>query len=335
MEKRSFLKALGLVGIAPLAATREVLASTESTNSTTACVLIPSETAGPFPLDLTENSTFFRSDIREGKTGALFKVKMRIIGIGNCEPMQNVRVNIWHCDKDGLYSGYSQTNNPGQAGLTYLRGYQFTDANGEVEFTTIFPGWYTGRICHIHFQVHVSTSYSAVSQMTFDPATKNALYSANSALYTKGSDPMTLASDNIFSDGYTYQLATLTAASSGDGYETYLEVGVQGNGVTGVGHLEKETAKHLKMGQNFPNPYQDSTTIPFQLTSLSDVRLELFDQQGRRVASIKREGLEAGDHSIEFRPSNWGLSAASYVYQMEVINAFGTYRDVKRMTVLP
>ena len=60
--------------------------------------------------------------------------------------MQNVRVNIWHCDKDGLYSGYNT-----ETSLTYLRGYQFTDANGEVEFITIFPGLYTGRTCHIHF----------------------------------------------------------------------------------------------------------------------------------------------------------------------------------------
>src|SRR5690606_34097737 len=110
---------------------------------------------------------------------------------------------------DGLYSGYSQSNNPGQAGLTYLRGYQYTDANGEVDFLTIFPGWYIGRICHIHFQVHVSSSYSAISQLTFPIAAKNALYAAHAGIYTKGADPLTYSSDNIFSDGYQYQLATL------------------------------------------------------------------------------------------------------------------------------
>ncbi|MEZ4687486.1 MAG: hypothetical protein R3B47_15900 [Bacteroidia bacterium] len=99
--------------------------------------------------------------------------------------MQSVRVNIWHCNKDGLYSGYDGNNNPGQAGLTYLRGYQMTDANGEVEFITILPGWYNGRICHIHFQVYVSSSYAAISQLTFPIADKNAIYQANSTLYTK------------------------------------------------------------------------------------------------------------------------------------------------------
>lgn len=80
-------------------------------------------------------------------------------------------MNIWHCDKDGLYSGYSQNNNQGQAGLTYLRGYQMTDASGNVEFVTIFPGcrW---RICHIHFQVYVSSVYAAISQSAFPLAEK-------------------------------------------------------------------------------------------------------------------------------------------------------------------
>lgn len=112
-------------------------------------------------------------------------LKLRVIGSENCLPMNNVRVNIWHCDKDGLYSGYSQQNNQGQAGQTYLRGYQFADANGEVQFETIFPGWYNGRICHIHFQVYVSSVYAAISQLTFPLDIKNKIYTDNSSLYTK------------------------------------------------------------------------------------------------------------------------------------------------------
>ncbi|MBK7874059.1 MAG: protocatechuate dioxygenase [Saprospiraceae bacterium] len=194
MKRKDFLKTIGLAtGAASILPLRNTLGNTPN-----ACTLIPTETAGPFPLDLTANTAFFRQDVRESKTGVQLNLKMKIIGASNCEPMRNVRVNIWHCDKDGLYSGYSQSNNAGQAGLTYLRGYQMTDANGEVNFITIFPGWYTGRICHIHFQVYVSSSYSAISQMTFDIATKNAIYAANPTLYTKGADPLNYNNDNIF-----------------------------------------------------------------------------------------------------------------------------------------
>jgi hypothetical protein len=126
-------------------------------------------------------------------------------GLDNCEPMQNVRVHIWHCDKDGLYSGY-QT----QQGLTYLRGWQMADANGEVEFITILPGWYPGRVCHIHFQVYVSSMYAAISQLTYDVETKNEIYAANPEFYTKGADPILPSQDDVFADGYDYQIAGLT-----------------------------------------------------------------------------------------------------------------------------
>lgn len=333
MERKNFLKGLGLAGLGlALPSGRAIANGDRISQDPEACTLIPSETAGPFPLDLTENTQFFRQDIRETKTGALLRLKMKIIGLDNCEPMPNVRVNVWHCDKDGLYSGYSQNNNPGQAGLTYLRGYQITDADGIVNFTSIFPGWYTGRICHIHFQVYVSSAYSAVSQMTFDIAAKNALYSANSALYTKGADPMTYATDNIFSDGYTFQLATLTENPTLGGYDAYLEVVVKGAGTVGVGYQEKLNGTQFALNQNFPNPHSGLTTIPFTLHHSADVKLELFDLQGRTVHRIQLKGLEAGEHQVPISLKELQLPQAHYVYQIEVKNANGLFTQYKLMT---
>ena len=56
-------------------------------------------------------------------------------------------MDIWHADAAGVYSDESVE---GTEGLTYLRGYQVTDANGLVIFKTMFPGWYSGRTVHIH-----------------------------------------------------------------------------------------------------------------------------------------------------------------------------------------
>ncbi|MCU0422436.1 MAG: T9SS type A sorting domain-containing protein [Bacteroidia bacterium] len=330
-DRREFLKLTGLFGAASLLPFQQVFASTR-VKKAASCTLIPTETAGPFPLDLTENTTFFRKNITETKTGVPLKLKLKIIGDNNCGPMQNVRVNIWHCDKDGLYSGYSQTNNQGQAGLTYLRGYQFTDVNGEVEFETIFPGWYTGRICHIHFQVYVSSSYSAISQLTFPITEKQALYSANSTFYTKGTDPLALTADNIFSDGYQFQLASLTQNSTTGGYESYLEVTVQGTGTVGMGHIEKENAKNFTLGQNFPNPFTTETTIPFKLVLPSSITLDLYDLQGRKVATLQRKNLNSGDHELNLNMHELNLPHANYVFQLKVENANGTYVDSKLMT---
>lgn len=330
MNKRDFLKTTGLLGVASVIPFGKLFA--EGNKESEGCVLIPTETAGPFPLDLTANTAFFRQDIRESKAGVQLNLKLKIIGNGNCLPMENLRINIWHCDKDGLYSGYSQTNNQGQAGLTYLRGYQYTDANGEVEFVTIFPGWYNGRICHIHFQVYVSSSYAAISQLSFDVATKQAIYAANSSVYTNGADPMTFAGDNIFSDGYSYQIATLTPNTTTGGYDSYLEVTVQGNGTVGVGHLEKENAKNFSLGQNFPNPYLGKTTIPIHLVQPADLTVDLFDLQGKKVATIQRSNLASGDHSIDISMSSLGLPTGNYVYQTTVKNSSGVFVDSKMMT---
>lgn len=332
MNRRDSLRLIGLGGAASILPFSLLKADDDTQGSARSCVLIPTETAGPFPLDLTENTTYFRQDLVEDRTGVPLNVKLKIVGLSNCLPMQNVRVNIWHCDKDGLYSGYDVSNNAGQAGKTYLRGYQMTDADGEVEFSTIFPGWYNGRICHIHFQVYVSTSYSAISQMTFDVDTKNAIYAANSSLYTKGSDPMSLASDNIFSDGYAYQMATLTENSNTGGYDAYIEVTVQGEGVLGLGNAEKLAAKQLTLGQNFPNPFSTNTTVPFSITQSSRVILELYGLQGNLLTTIVDEELIPGDYNIEIPFESLGIKPQSSLYQLRVINDSGMFVDGKLMT---
>ncbi len=326
-KRRDFIKSTGIISAASLIPFSNIFAKETTDELSSSCTLIPSETAGPFPLDLSENSFYFRKDVRENKTGVQLNLKLKVVGISNCLPMSNVRVNIWHCDKDGLYSGYS-----GQAGLTYLRGYQITDSNGEVEFTTILPGWYTGRICHIHFQVYVSTSYSAISQLTFDIPTKNSIYAANANLYTKGLDPLSFTQDNIFADGYTYQIATLNSTATTGVYESYLEIGVQGSGTsTGLGHTEKENAKNLILSQNYPNPFVDKTTIPFEVYKKSKVKFEIFNLQGQKVFTVEGKEYSIGKHEITLDFKELNLTIQNYAYQIIVENENGKFIDSKLM----
>lgn len=193
------------------------------------CTLTPEETQGPFPLlAILSNAAMVRSDIREGKAGVPLTLTLTIQDQSDgCAPVAGAAVYVWHCDKDGLYSGYDASNNAGQAGLTYLRGIRLTDSNGQVTFTTIYPGWYAGRITHIHFQVYLNNNLAvtatATSQLAFPPAVTTAVY--DTALYGKGQNTSVtgFASDNVFSDGTTYQLATLTGDTT-NGYAASLTV---------------------------------------------------------------------------------------------------------------
>jgi protocatechuate 3,4-dioxygenase beta subunit len=148
----------------PKSTTTAVPSSTTFGNAGT-CVLIPEETAGPFPLDLSESEQFFRSDITEGKEGVPMTLTMAIVDVNaDCAPLSGARVDLWHCDALGAYSGFRQqgidTTNE-----TFCRGIQLADASGQVSFQTIFPGWYEGRITHVHFQVFLESGLVATSQL--------------------------------------------------------------------------------------------------------------------------------------------------------------------------
>lgn len=143
------------------------------TATVTSCHLIPTETDGPYPLySILANSAMIRSSINETKTGVPLTVELTLVKAnGGCGVVPDAYIYIWHCDNSGQYSGYSSTQNGNHAGETFCRGIQKTDSSGKVTFTTIYPGWYTGRITHIHIQVYLTTltqsTVSATSQFGF------------------------------------------------------------------------------------------------------------------------------------------------------------------------
>jgi len=327
MKRKEFLKSIGLASAGMMISTNETIPNNQLAEENGDCAIIPTEVAGPFPLDLSTNNFYLRQNIIEDREGKQLNLKMKIIGSENCYPMRNVRVNIWHCDKDGNYSGYGN-----QTGQTYLRGYQMTDANGEVEFITIFPGWYPGRVCHIHFQVYVSASYAAISQFTFDHDAVNNVYKFNSSIYTRGEDPQMPETDGAFSDGYNLQLASLEPNSGTGGYDALLSVTVQGEGTVGVSHIERQTSRHLIMEQNFPNPFLNETRIPFKLKFASKVKFELWGIEGKRILEIDKGRLSAGDHEIVINLKSLELLPANYLYQIEIENNSGQFKTCKLMT---
>jgi protocatechuate 3,4-dioxygenase beta subunit len=198
----------------------------------TNCAIIPTETQGPFPLlAVLTNAAVVRKNITEGKTGVPLTVKLKVIDVNNsCEPIANAAVYIWHCDKDGSYSGYSSTQNGNHAGETFLRGIQVTDSAGLVDFNTIYPGWYAGRITHIHLQVYLNDNLTvtatATSQLAFPQTITATVYSSTLyASHGQNTSVTSFAADNIFADGTSYQMTEVTGNTT-EGYVATLTVGI-------------------------------------------------------------------------------------------------------------
>ncbi len=96
--------------------------------------------------------------------------------------------------------------------------------------------------------------------------------------------------------------------------------------------LERETGGQFTLSQNYPNPYVGETTVPFALAHGGDVKLDLFDAAGRKMAGIARKSMAAGAHTIGLNLSGLGLPPGNYLYQLQVTNSYGVYRQSKTMT---
>jgi protocatechuate 3,4-dioxygenase beta subunit len=140
-----------------------------------------------------------------------------------CAPIAGANVEIWQCDAEGHYSEYAQPGYNG-TGQTFLRGLQATNASGVATFRTIYPGWYQGRATHIHVDIHVNGRSVKVTQIAFPESISAQVY--RTGVYAAhGQNTTTNASDMVFSDGTSTELATLTGDTTG-GYTASITLGV-------------------------------------------------------------------------------------------------------------
>ena len=222
-------QALGVIGAAAGAVTAaacgsETATSPTSTAATTttsstnaACVVTPSETAGPYP----SRADFVRGDIREDRQGTPLTLTITVVNASSgCAAVANADVEIWHCDVAGDYSQYGS-----QTARTFLRGIQTTNAGGQVAFTTIYPGWYQGRATHIHAEVTVAGRSVKVTQIAFPESVNNTVH-ASGVYASRGANPTSNASDGIFADSLAAELVTPAGSPSG-GYTAAFQIAIQ------------------------------------------------------------------------------------------------------------
>src|SRR5882724_6237619 len=158
------------------------------------CFLTPQSIEGPYYLD----PRLVRAQIGEGRTGVPLRVDLRVVDGATCKPSVRARVDIWHADAQGIYSGYERQGDKedlSTVGQKFLRGTQFTDHEGAVSFETIYPGWYTGRATHMHFKVLLDDRNVLTGQMYFPDAVNEFIY-ANIPAYTNRLKPRAVVNAN-------------------------------------------------------------------------------------------------------------------------------------------
>jgi protocatechuate 3,4-dioxygenase beta subunit len=226
MDRKKFIRN-GILGIASLATASKLLESCSKNDNDNSgsgsstdgsCTVSPAETKGPFPIKTP--SQLVLENIKSDRIGVALLINLTIENKStNCAPLENVLVDVWHCDKDGNYSEYGGTSmqQTNYTEVHFLRGRQTTNAKGEVSFISIFPGWYQGRAPHVHVEILTTTGSSLlVTQIAFPENVSSEVYSSTNYV-AHGQADTSNTRDNVFSDSLDDELATLTGNLT-DGY---------------------------------------------------------------------------------------------------------------------
>jgi protocatechuate 3,4-dioxygenase beta subunit len=206
-------------------------------------VEVPDETGGPFPGDgsngpnTLDDTGIVRQDIRSSfgtssttAEGIPLTIRLTVKDVETSQALVGAAVYVWHCDRDGRYSMYSD----GAQDENYLRGVQVTDDTGTATFTSIFPACYPGRWPHVHFEVYGDVADATTegpivktSQLALSKAASEAVYATSGYEQSVGSlAELSLERDLVFrDDGGAHQLATMSGSNDA-GWTAHLTVGV-------------------------------------------------------------------------------------------------------------
>ena len=156
--------------------------------------------------------------------------------------------------------------------------------------TTVFNKWVTLRSLHIH--------YSLIDY------------------YETWSDDFGLMSvDDYMGTVYYLYCCIIDGAAYGD------------TTVLGVDEIPESPGEFV-LEQNFPNPFNPTTTINYQLPQAGFVTLKVYDVLGREVASLVTEEKSAGGYTVNFEAPD--LASGIYIYQLRV----NDYVSSKKMLLL-
>lgn len=320
MKRRKALQVLGAMGIGAVLPGTRVVAPAGAAGVVPrgqapagTCWITPSETEGPYYFNANLVRRDIRTDFDTGQfhDGVPLTMALTVINLG-CTPMPDLIVDVWHCDKDGVYSGYVQ---PGHntVGQDFMRGIQVTNASGQCEFLTSYPGWYAGRATHVHFKVRLNASTFLTSQWCFPNAINDTIY--QTPLYIgRGPNPTQNGEDGIFgSDNPLHEVMDVVPDPDTGGYRGTLTIGV--NTPADAPELALDEGR-LAIRSAAPNPFRTESTLSYFLPEPGRVSVIVYDMVGRRVATLVDREQSAGTHVVTLEAGD----LVSGIYLAKVIS---------------
>lgn len=218
MKKRDFLKktlaSFGSIVALPVMGCEITGSGRDKTNL--ACDVSPKETRGPFPNK--SPADLMRANIVADRQGIALLIKLKIQNQSDsCSPISEASVDIWHCDAEGYYSEYGdhRLQKEDFRNVSFLRGRQTTDENGEVSFISIFPGWYPGRAPHIHVDVLRDEKILLSTQVAFPEESTSVVYASRGY---KGKEDTSNTSDGVFRNSLSGNMADSVTGNLTDGF---------------------------------------------------------------------------------------------------------------------
>lgn len=309
------------------------------TTSSGCATLTPEETQGPFWVDERLNRSDVRADSTTGavEDGIPLTLTITLLDAGgSCSPQAGAYVDIWHANAAGEYSDVSGQGNPDNRGVDWLRGYQVSDADGQVTFTTIYPGWYTGRTIHVHFRVRTSltdgSEVNFTSQLFFDESVNNAVVATSD--YQKSGTRTTNATDNIYDAALLMPVTGSTSAGYTGAFTVNLDFGDGTDGGTG-GTGSSDTAVRARVSSarvvRRPRGRFVEVTLAREEKVAALVRLVRHDDV---LASRRTSWLRRGSSTIRFRVPR-GVDAGRARVVVLVADAASNTRIVRRSVRVP
>jgi hypothetical protein len=119
--------------------------------------------------------------------------------------------------------------------------------------------------------------------------------------------------------------------SSNDANEPSTVIALSGTGAPQLQvPLVTKPKEEYALMQNYPNPFNPSTVISYKLSVFSDVKLEVFDVLGRKVATLVSSRQAAGNYNYPFSSISYSLSSGVYFYRLQA----GAFVESRKMILV-